>query len=148
MLQQLRNILIRFKFLKPSAKDIAAWQRSGDVIILEHTLTHGYYKARELAANALGELGNPSSVPVLFKAIDDNIKNVSIAALNALDAIGHQDDIGRSIINKRFNWIKKERERQEKIDANKGKSYKIYRWERSSKKSFDRVKEQLKKPIR
>ena len=99
-------------------------------------------------AEALGVTGYTSSIPVLFEAINDKIQNVSIAALNALESIGCEDELGFTIIKKRFNWLKEKRESDKKREANKGKKYKIYRWERASKKSFDRVKEQLKRPMR
>ncbi len=52
------------------------------------------------------------------------------------------------MIKKRFHWARDIRAKKVKYDANKGKKYKIYHWERASKKSFDRVKEQLKRSIR
>jgi len=40
------------------------------------------------------------------------------------------------------------REKRAKYEANKGKKNTIFYWERASKKSFERVKAQLKKPMR
>ena len=76
------------------------------------------------------------------------MQNVSIAVLNALEKLGKSDELVKTIVTKRFNWVKQVRESNAKYEANKNKKHKIYRWERASKKSFDRVKEQLKKPIR
>ena len=109
---------------------------------------YGNYKTRKLAAKALAETGYPSSIPILLTAINDQVHNVSIAALNALEVIGCDDELGATLIKKRFNWVKDKREKEAKLEANKGKKHKIYSWERSSKKSFDRVKEQLKRPMR
>jgi len=115
---------------------------------IEYALKHGNYKTREYAAEALGNLGYHSSIPILFDTINDSVQNVSIAALNALENIGCNDDLGSAIIKKRFNWVKEKRESDKKRKANKDKKYKIYRWKRASKKSFERVKEQLKRPMR
>ena len=58
------------------------------------------------------------------------------------------EELIQKIVKKRFNWDKETRENNAKYQANRNKKHKIYRWERASKKSFDRVKEQLKRPMR
>ena len=150
MLQSIKNIYLKLKLVKISEKNIQKWKGLKQVLKLEYALKHGNYHTRQLAAEALGEVGEKSSIPLLFNATEDTIKNVSIAALNALDKIGFEDDFASVIIKKRFNWLKIKREKDAASEArkNKPKKYNIYRWKRSSKKSFDRVKEQLKKPMR
>ncbi len=148
MLHQITYILFKLKLIEPSINTIEIWKRREKVLKLEYALKFGNYNTRKHAADALGELSYHSSIPVLFEAINDKIQKVSIAALNALDIIGCEEELGATIIKKRFNWLKEKRESDKNRDANKGKKYKIYRWERASKKSFDRVKEQLKRPMR
>ena len=148
MLRTLKYFFIKLKLLKPSVKDIAAWKHNYEVLKIEYVLLHGNYKIREIAADALGELNQESSIPVLMQFINDDIQKVSIAALNALDKIDYEDQLSKSLINKRFNWAKIQREKEEKAKTSKDKKYNIYRWERASKKSFERVKEQLKRPMR
>lgn len=115
---------------------------------LEYALNYGNYKTRKLAAEALEQVGKPSSIPALLKAINDKVQNVSIAALNALERLGAEDSLIQTVIKKRFNLAEDIRAKKAKYEANKYKKYKIYRWERASKKSFERVKEQLKRPVR
>lgn len=148
MFYQITFLLFRLNLIQPSENAIRFWMQTDRVEELEYALKFGNYKTRELAANALGVTGYHSSIPVLFEAINDKIKNVSIAALNALEQIGCEDELGTTIIRKRFNWVKEKLESDKKREANKGRTYKIYRWERASKKSFERVKEQLKRPMR
>lgn len=148
MLHTFKYILFRLKLVQPSVKDIERWTRRDYVEWIEYALKHGNYKTRKLAAEALGVLGYKSSIPVLFNTIDDKVQNVSLAALNALDKMDCNDELTSAIIKKRFNWVKEKRENTAKFEVNKEKKYTIYRWERASKKSFDRVKEQLKKPMR
>lgn len=148
MFGKLKYKFIKLKLIQPSKKDIIRWQHKKHVLKIEYALKNGNYIVRELAANALGELNEPSSIPYLLNAINDDIQKVSIAALNALDRIDCNDDLGKSIIKKRFNWVQKLREKEEKRKANSDKKYNIYRWKRASKRSFDRVKEQLKRPMR
>lgn len=148
MFQQIAYIFFKLKLIQPSKSTIERWKQANNVHKLEDALKEGNYKTRLFAAEALSDVGQESSIPILFNSIDDKVQNVSIAALNALDKIGCDDELGSIIINKRFNWMKKKREREEELMANKRKKYNIYRWERASKKSFDRVKEQLKRPMR
>ncbi len=44
--------------------------------------------------------------------------------------------------------MKKTRSKEEKNKVKKDEKYNIYRWDRASKKSFELVKEHLKRPIR
>lgn len=124
------------------------WNDAKQVTKLEYALKHGNYKTQKLAAEALEYAGKPSSIPVLLNAMNDKIQNVSIAALNALEALGCTDDLIVSITKKRFNWVKDIRDKEAKRSVKKDKKYTIYRWKRASKQSFDRVKAQLKKPMR
>ena len=148
MLSQITYLLFKLKLTQPSESVIDYWINTCNVERLEYALKHGNYKTRKLAAQALEVVGRPSSVPILLNAMNDKIQNVSIAALNALEALGCNDELVISITRKRFNWVKQVRDSETKREANKGKKHKIYRWERASKKSFDRVKEQLKRPMR
>ncbi len=148
MLHLITYLLFKLNLVQPSARTIRFWMYTDEVEKLEYTLKHGNYKTRKLAAEALEHVGQCSSVPVLLNAINDKVQNVSIAALNTLEALGCNDELVISITRKRFSWVKQMRDKESKREANKAKKYKIYRWERASKKSFDRVKEQLKRPMR
>lgn len=148
MLQTIKYILIKLKLAQPSENDIQNWIQREDVEKIEYVLKHGNYNTRKLAAEALEHSGQCSSVPVLLQAMNDDVQNVSIAALNTLEALGCGDDLVISITRKRFNWVKEIRDKEAKQESNKDKKYNIYRWERASKKSFERVKEQLKRPMR
>lgn len=148
MLHQITYLLFKLKLIQPSENVIEYWTNTNDVKKIEYALKHGNYKTRKLAAEALQHTGKCSSVPALMHAINDNVQNVSIAALNTLEALGCNDELIISITKKRFNWVKEIRNKEAKREANKDKKYTIYRWERASKKSFERVKEQLKRPMR
>ena len=139
--------LFKMKLVQPSEDTIKDWMYTHAIDKLEYALKHGNYKTRQLAAEALEQVGKCSSVPVLLHAINDNIQNVSIAALNALEALGCNDDLVISITRKRFNWVKELRDKEERQKHKKEKKYNIYKWERASKKSFEMVKERLKRPI-
>lgn len=141
-------LLFRLKLIQPSENAILNWSNTDEVIKLEYALRYGNYKTRRLAAEALEQVGRCSSVPVLLHAINDKIHNVSVAALNALEALRCSDELIIIITRKRFNWVKDIRDKEERQKNQKPKKHNIYRWERASKKSFEMVKERLKRPIR
>lgn len=144
----LKYILFKLKLRSLSENDILLLEANKDIDKLEYALANGNYKVRMLSAQALGHVGQASSIPYLFIAIQDKVHNVSLAALDALDRLDDNKELKPLIVGKRFEWMKSINEKEAKFEANKGKKYKIYRWERASKKSFERVKEQLKKRIR
>ncbi|WP_246457751.1 HEAT repeat domain-containing protein [Winogradskyella echinorum] len=141
-------LFFKMKLIQPSENTIMDWRDVNAVDKIEYALKHGNYKTRQLAAEALEQIGRPSSIPILLNAMNDKIQKVSIAALNALEALGCNDDLVISITRKRFNWVKELRDKEENRKVKKDKKHNIYRWKRASKESFDRVKEQLKKPMR
>lgn len=148
MFLRLKYLLFKFGIRQFSESDIVCLTKLKQVNKLEYALTHGNYKTRKLAAEALGILNDCSAVPVLLNAIDDKVHNVSIAALNALDSMQCEEDLATIINHKRFFWFKNIQERDARFNANKGKKTTIYKWERSSRKNFEIVKEQLKRPMR
>ncbi|MDP5157032.1 MAG: HEAT repeat domain-containing protein [Flaviramulus sp.] len=141
-------LIFKLKFIQPSERAINYLMHNEEVEKLEYTLRFGNYKNRKLSAEALGVIGKPSSIPVLINVMNDKVQNVSMAVLNALETLEDNDELVKTIVNKRFNWLKLVTDSKVKYEVNKNKKYKIYRWERASKKSFDRAKEQLKKPMR
>lgn len=148
MLHNFTYFLFKLKLMQPPQKAISFWMESEDTDKLEYALEHGNYKTRKLAAEALEQIAKPCSIPALLKCINDKVQNVSVACLNALERISPNDELIKTIVKKRFNWVNDIREKKAKYEANKNVKHTIYRWRRTSKESFDRVKEQLKKPMR
>ena len=140
--------LFKLKLIQPSERTINYWMNYEETDKLESVLTHGNYKTRKLAAEALEQIAKPCSIPALLSCINDKVQNVSIACLNALERICPSDELIKTVVKKRFNWANEVREKRAKYEADKDKKRNIYRWKRASKESFDRVKEQLKKPMR
>lgn len=141
-------LLFKLKLIQPSERLISLWKDAFAIKKLEYALTNGNYKTRQLAAEALGIVGDVSSIPLLINASNDSIHKVSIAALNALEAIGYDEQLVISITEKRFRWFKSIQQKEAQSKKKKERKYNIYKWERSSKKSFEMVKERLKRPIR
>lgn len=141
-------LFFKLKLIQPSERLIGIWKNAFAIKKLEYALTNGNYKTRQLAAEALEIVGDVSSIPLLINASNDSIHKVSIAALNALEAIGYDDQLIISITKKRFKWFESIQRKEEQLKEKKQRKYNIYKWERSSKKSFEMVKERLKRPIR
>lgn len=148
MWTSIKYLLFKLKLLQLSERDFFHFIKNDEMGKVEFALKYGNYKTRKLAAETLEIIGDESSVPFLLDAINDKIQIVSIAALNALEAVNFDDKFSVAIIKKRFEWVKRLRDSQKKFEESKGRKFGIYRWERTSKKNFEMVKERLKKPIR
>lgn len=148
MFYPLTYLFFKMKLIQPSKDAIMYWMHTKAINKLEYALTHGNYKTRQFAAEALEQVGNSSSIPVLLNAINDKIHKVSIAALNALETLGHNEELIIAITKRRFKWFKDIGIKDAKQHTKKEQKYNIYRWERTSKKNFEMVKERLKRPIR
>lgn len=141
----LTNILLQTGLLKLTIKRVDNWAKSRQTDNLEYAVEHGIYFVRVKAIVELGKLRSNGSAPVLIKAIDDNIKNVSLAAMKALEQIGHTEEVEEKIIAKRKFWTdKEEREKQEHEESPQRSTRK---WERRSKQTLENVKQMLKKPM-
>ena len=121
MLYHITYLLFKLNLIQPSERTILFWMYNLQIKKLEYALKHGNYKTRKLAAEALEQVGKSSSIPVLLEAINDNVQNVFIAALNALEKIGSDDRTIQTIIKKRFNWAKEIRTKNTKYKASKNK---------------------------
>ena len=143
LLSHVKYLLFKLNVLLPSQDTINLWTNNKDSIKLKYVLQNGNYKTRVIAANALSFIRDYSAIPLLLNSIDDKIHNVSIAALEDLDTNKKTITL---IYKKRFEWLKLNREKKNrKVKKRKNN---IYRWERTSKKNFEMVKELLKRPIR
>ena len=140
-------LLIRLNWLTPSQSLIERFQHNNDSEILQCLLRNGSYKTRPIAAKALADIEDHTSIPLLLEAIHDNIHHVSIDALNALECLDVAKETKRIVNRKRFHWAKLFNNKSKESKKPKAKSN-IYRWERASKKSFEMVKDRLKRPIR
>ena len=125
MFYQITFLLFKLKLIQPSESAIYFWTKVKHVEKLEYALKFGNYKTRKLAAEALEIVGKPSSIPVLINAINDKVQNVSIAVLNTLEKLGKSDELVKTIVTKRFNWVKQVRESNAKYEANKNTKFTV-----------------------
>ena len=142
----LLNLLYSAKILRLSLHKVRKWKESRNVSRLEYALKHGQYDVREEAVKALAELG---SVSGLREAIDDPVKRVSFAAMQALEQWEPAPDVQQAIESKKAYWAKKDRWQQQKLERlkQKKKTGDILKWDRTSTKTLDNLKQMLKKPM-
>ena len=139
-------ILFKLKLRSLSENDILLLEANKHIDKLEYALTNGNYKVRKLSAQALGHVGQASSIPYLFIAIQDKVHNVSLAALDALDRLDDNKELKPLIVGKRFEWMKSINEKEAKFEANRGKKYKTYKWKRKYNNVSEKVKATIKIP--
>ena len=117
-----------------------------DLRMIHYGLQMGRYDTRELAAKYLGKIKSVDSTDNLLNAIDDPVPAVSEAAMCALEGIDINSDVIRRIQDKRAYWKKRELNR-----GNSGRSdekkYIPERKDRPSRKSYENLKQMLRKPM-
>jgi hypothetical protein len=116
-----------------------------DLESIHWALQFGMYDVRQTAANFLGELKSKKSIRLLSNAVDDKIKNVSFAAMDSLWVILPNKKVENKIKLKKEFWISiKEKEIENR--KNRKKPTNLVRNERTSKKTFENIKNLLRKP--
>ena len=87
MFYQFSYWLLKMKLSQPSEKVINYWVGTNSVNKLEYALTHGNYKTRQLAAEALEFVGQPTSIPILLIASVIGISAKKIIIENLINFI-------------------------------------------------------------
>lgn len=114
--------------------------------MIHYGLQMGRYDTRELAAKHLGRIKSVESTENLINAIDDPVPAVSEAAMCALEIIGISPDIERRIQEKRAYWKKRELNKGTSNHSSE-KKYIPERKDRPSRKSYENLKQMLRKPM-
>jgi len=117
-----------------------------DIDALEFALENGLYDTREMAARHLGKLESEASKEKLIQAMDDPVPAVSEAVMQALEKIGGDPSLTKSIVQKRAYWKNLALERKTR-DRSSEKKYMPERKDRPSRKSFENLKQMLRKPM-
>ena len=139
-------ILLKSKIFPVRKKHVQVWSKKGDLDKIHWALKHGNYSVRGIAARSVERIGCHTSIPHLIEAINEKVYVVAIHILNALESIDIELNHTSLIYKKRFKWAKIKYKMNQKRHTKR--KYNIYRWERTSKKNFELVKERLKRPIR
>ena len=131
-----------------TTKRIESWIDEKKIEELEYALKHGTYKIREEAVLGLGKLKSERSLSVISALLDDDVRPVSCAAMNAIESIGLDSDLEKRIEGKKAFWKKEElREKESAKTFLTNKLPKSYSLERGSKKTLENAKQMLKKPM-
>ena len=117
-----------------------------DIGAIEYALQNGLYDIRKQAANYLGELESEASRLLLVQTINDPVPAVSKAAMKALEEIGVGTIIKEHIASKRSYW---KDYKKEIVTENRSSDSKYIpdRKDRPSRKSFENLKQMLRKPM-
>lgn len=140
------QILYSLGLLKLTLKRVDKWAHENDEKRLIFALEKGLYNVREKAAEKLGIIRTNNALPFLVRAIDDDIRSVSFAAMNAVEKIGLNKELEQKITEKKEYWKEKEKKDKEAFLNSKRKVFE-YKWDRTSKENYENMKEMLKKPL-
>ena len=144
----LTKILFQNSVLKLNEKQIENWISNRKIENLEFALKNGNFRIRKRVLDALGELKSQTSIELIIDKIDDKVKIVSLSAISALEKIGINSETKKLINNKIEFWKEKDiKEVEKRINFTNRNNYEIPYWERTSKKTYENMKEMIKKPM-
>lgn len=112
---------------------------------IEFALQNGLYDVRKASAEYLGENDCGSAIPLLVKALDDEVQVVSESVMKALESLSDSEEIKAKIESKKEFWVKRAEEAESKLVTEK--LYQRERKERPSKKTYENIKQMLRKPM-
>ncbi|MCR9174040.1 MAG: hypothetical protein NXI10_16175 [bacterium] len=142
----LKKLFVTLRFSSLSKKWLDRKRRKKNIPAIEYALKRGTYDIRALAAKYLGELRSSVSKHALVSSIDDSVYLVSEAAMCALENIGVDADIQETIQKKRLFWVERKKEPEIK-GRSQEKGYMPEKKDRPSRKSFENLKQMLRKPM-
>jgi hypothetical protein len=140
---KLYQLFYKLGFTGLSKRRVKYWCRTQNADNLIFALENGIYSVRALAAKCLGDLLDPKAIPALRKGIDDKVKMVSVACMDAAMKVSNSSEIAKEIKDKMEEW--KVKEQDSKIESYQGHYYSA-KWKKRD--WLEIVRQQLKKPMR
>lgn len=142
----LSKFLVTQGFIELTPKWLQKKIDRSDITMIQYGLQLGRYDTRELAADYLGKIKSVESYEKLTNAIDDLVPAVSEAAMCALEKMDTTPEVEKRIQDKRTYWKRLEMNRGTS-DRSKEKKFMRERKDRPSRKSFENLKQMLRKPM-
>ena len=140
-----------FNILKKITKrKIIIWERNNQTSKILPAINSDTYSIRIAAIQALGNIGDKSSVPDLVELLDYNNKFIRIEVENSLLKIDSSDFVRKIIQEKRDFWEQKKLEKKVKME-NPEFDKEFFSWQGRFKRNISRtkaIKEMLKRPMR
>ena len=140
-----------FNILKKITKrKIRIWERNNQTSKILPAINSDTYNIRIAAIQALGNIGDKSSVPDLVELLDYNNKFIRIEVENSLLKIDSSDFVRKIIQEKRDFWEQKKLEKKAKME-NPEFDKEFFSWQGRFNRNISRtkaIKEMLKRPMR
>lgn len=143
---KLFQIFVKLRIIRLSPNWIKEKIDSNDVDAIAFGLLYGKYNVRVPAVNYLSKIDSDNSRRALISAIDDPMKQVSFTAMESLELRNCSDIVKDKIESRKQYWKQVETEKQNR-QKSKNKFYTPDRKDRPSRKSFENLKQLLRKPM-
>jgi len=144
----LKRILLASGLMRMNAKRMQEWSKEKNIESLEYALKQGLFKTRIAALEGLENIGTVECLALIEKEIDDLVSAVSLKAIKLLEIHKPSSRLIKKMEEKKAYWENEHKIHYEHLMDPEKKSDSVPRWERSSKASFEAVKERLKRPLR
>lgn len=146
-MKNLSRILIDLNLIKLTPNRLKYWRIKRKTELLYYALIKGTYDVRIIAIQEIAKLNSNDVYNILFEAINDKVRIVSLTAIESLKIIGLKPEHSRKVDEKIDYWNKKEIEEHNNLNKRKLIKNSELHWERKSKETLENVKQMLKKPM-
>lgn len=121
---------------------------ASDVGMIQWAFENGRYDVRLLAVQYFANKRDPNSISLLEKAMNDDTEVISQAAMTGLECLTKSEETLQRISEKRQYWIDENEYREGRRNREHRKtSVMAESKERGSKKTLDKARNMLKKPL-
>lgn len=145
----LERIAWSLKLIKPNRKRIRRWAAHGEVIALGKVMKRGSFAARRDVLVSIRDFHVEGAYHLVKKALNDSVGVVALTSCDVLENGEIDAGLRNEIARIRTCW--KEKLRQQRVNFKKSASGSGVLWterhQRPSNKSFENVKQMLKKPM-
>lgn len=143
---KLFQTFVKLRIIRLTPKWIEQKIESNDIDAIAFGITYGMYNVRVPSVNYLSKIDSEDSRRVLISAIDDPMKLVSETAIESLERMNCSDFTKNKIHRRKLYWNQIETEKLNR-QKSKEKMYMPERKDRPSRKSFENLKQMLRKPM-
>lgn len=143
-----RNVLLKMGLVDLNVHQMEKLMHESNSEMIIWAFRNGRYDVRNRAVNYFGKNESDDAVPMLQEAVDDEVDVVSLNAMVQLEKLSNDPVILNQIERKREYWRTENAHREKRRNrSHKKQSVFSEPKERGSKKTFDNVRNMLKKPM-
>ncbi len=144
----LRTVFLKMGLLDLNVKQMEQLMHESDWEMIVWAFRNGRYDVRNLAVSYFAECGSHDAVLLLQEALEDEVEAISLNAISQLESVSDDPAVLDQTKRKGVYWSEENAYREKRRNrSHKKQSVLTEPKERGSKKTLDKVRSMLKKPM-